>query len=317
MYIFLLNKVNKKRAKKKINKARIAKIFFLTILSLIIFTFGKAVAENMKMDQEIADFKSRAVFEYEEEFEYYIGMFQTRRYYRVSRETSYELEDTRSVFFDNTRKFLGQKGDMLATRDSPFPTVPVFGTFVTYYFGGHVALNNGENRFIEAVGFPGDDESIFDIIRHPGNVPHDYSVSVKSTYNYWLNPTFRAESHKDTPYYGTMYRPKFVGLRVKHVTEEQIDGAVKFGMDQVENESLYNFLIFLDMKYKFGCTDLISRAYQHVLVEESKQRNYSKALNDDGFITSVHDIILSKQTYIAFYVEVIDEIVHIYYLEDL
>jgi hypothetical protein len=317
MYIFLLNRLNKKKNKKKLKKIRIAKVLLFTILSLIIFTFGIAVSENIKLDQEIDNFKNRAVFEYEEEFEYYIGMFQTRRYYKVSRETSYELADTRSVFYDETRKFLSQKGDMLATRDSPFPTVPIFGTFVTYYFGGHVALNNGENRFIEAVGFPDDDESIFDIMLHPGNEPHDYSVTVKTSYNYWLNPTFRLESHKDTPYYGTMYRPSFIGLRVKNVTEDQIDGAVEFGMDQVNNQSLYNFLIFLDMKYKFGCTDLISRAYQHVLVEEDMQRNYSKALNDDGFITSVHDIILSRQTYIAFYVEVIDEIVHIYYLEDL
>ena len=71
------------------------------------------------------------------------------------------------------------------------------------------------------------------------------------------------------------------------------------------------------MKYKFYCTDLVSRAYQSVMVDEKDQRQYSKALNDDRFITSVNDMILSDDTYIMFYVEVIDDIWHIYYLEDL
>jgi hypothetical protein len=71
------------------------------------------------------------------------------------------------------------------------------------------------------------------------------------------------------------------------------------------------------MSYKYYCTDLVSRAYQHALVDEKDQRNYSRALNDDGFITSVNDIILSRETYIAFYVEIRDDIVHIYYLEDI
>lgn len=288
----------------------------IIILSAIIFSFGVAVSENQMMDKEIQEFVDRAVFEYEEEFEYTPGVFQTRRYYTVSRETSYELADTRSVFYNSSRKFLGQKGDMYATRLSPFPTAGIIDTFITYYFGGHVALNNGENRYIEAVGFPDDNESIFDIIFHPGDEPHDYSVTVSTSYNYWLNPRFRAEDHPDAAVYGQMYRTKFVGLRVKNITQEQIDGAVDYGMDKVD-QNLYNFLIFMDMRYKFGCTDLVSRAYQDVLVEPERQRNYAQALNDDGFITSVHDIILSNETYIVSYVEVIDEVVHIYYLEDI
>ncbi len=105
-------------------------------------------------------------------------------------------------------------------------------------------------------------------------------------------------------------------MRVKDITETQINGAVAYADDKVD-KSLYNFLFFLDMEYKYYCTDLVSRAYQDVMVPESEQTNYSKALNDDGFITSVNDIVLSEQTYITFYVEIIDEIVHIYYLEDV
>jgi hypothetical protein len=310
LYIFLANPIRKAKIKS------ILKVALIVIFSAIIFSFGVAVSENQRMDKEIQEFVNRAVFEYEEEFEYTPGVFQTRRYYKVSRETSYELEDTRSVFYNSSRKFLGKKGDMYATRLSPFPNAGIIDTFITYYFGGHVALNNGENRYIEAVGFPDDDESIFDIISHPGNEPHDYSVTVSTSYNYWLNPRFRDPSHPDAAKYGEMYRTKFVGLRVKHVTEEQIDDAVAYGMDKVD-KNLYNFLIFMDTKYKYGCTDLVSRAYQAALVLPEKQRNYSRSLNDDGFITSVHDIILSKETYIVSYVEIIDEVVHIYYLEDV
>ncbi|MFA5526370.1 MAG: YiiX/YebB-like N1pC/P60 family cysteine hydrolase, partial [Acholeplasmataceae bacterium] len=145
----------------------------------------------------------------------------------------------------------------------------------------------------------------------------DYSATVSNSYtNYWMNPVYRSESDPEFPYYGTRYRNEFIGIRVKGITLEQIDGAVDYAQDKV-GKNLYNFLFFLDMKYKYYCTDLVSRAYQSVMVEEDKQRSYSRALNDDRFITSVNDIILSDETYIIFYVEVIDDIWHIYYLEDL
>jgi len=53
------------------------------------------------------------------------------------------------------------------------------------------------------------------------------------------------------------------------------------------------------------------------MVAPEDQRNYSRALNDDRFITSVNDLILSKETYITFYVENIDDITNIYYLADI
>lgn len=157
---------------------------------------------------------------------------------------------------------------------------------------------------------------MWDIISHPGNEPHNYSVVVAETRtNYWLNPVYRSEGDPEYPYFGPNYRKDFVGLRVKDITSEQIDGAVDFANDKV-GKSLYNFLFFLDMDYKFYCTDLVSRAYQDVMVEDSRQRNYSRALNDDRFITSVNDMILSDETYIIFYVENKDGITHIYHLAD-
>lgn len=134
--------------------------------------------------------------------------------------------------------------------------------------------------------------------------------------NYWLNPNFRSEFSPDYKYYGNYYRPKFIGLRVKDVTQDQIDGAVAYANDKVDF-NLYNFTFALDLEYKFYCTDLVSRAYQSVLIEPENQRNYARALNDDRFVTTVNDMILSKDSYLTFYVEIIDEIIHIYYLEDI
>jgi len=313
-----VNIKNKNKKKKiKINIFRVIKFFLLLIIGGMVYSLGVAVSENIRVDRAIEDFKNRAVFEEEVNFEYTPGVFQLRRYYSVSRETSYELQDTRSVFYDNTRKFLGQKGDIYVTQKSPFPDSPAFHLFMSYYFGGHAAINNGENRFIEATGFPEDDETVWDIITQPGDEPNDYSVTASLTSsNYWLNPRYRAESAPEVPYFGRGYRKDFVGLRVKNVTQDQLDGVVEYGMEKVD-VSLYNFLFFLDMKYKFYCTDLVSRAWQHVLIDEEDQRQYSRSLNDDGFITSVNDIILSDDTYMTVYVEVIDEVYHIYYLEDI
>lgn len=306
-----------KRYKKKNRLFLILKFIFLLLIAAGIFTIGKAVTKDILVKIEINQFKNRAIFEYEENFEYAPGVFQTRRYYRVPRETSYELNDTRSVFHDETRKYLGQEGDIFMSQKSPFPDQFFIHQFISYYFGGHAAIQNHNNQFIEAVGFPDADETLWDIISHDGSLPHDYSVTVNRTSsNYFLNPRYRAEGSEFYDYFGSYYRREFIGMRVKNITESQIDGAITYAEDQV-GKSLYNFLFFLDMEYKYYCTDLVSRAYQDVMVPEGEQTNYSKSLNDDGFITSVNDIVLSEETYLSFYVEIIDEVVYIYYLEDV
>ena len=310
-------KLKNKRKKRKFSVLRVLKTVVILILMGMIYSLGIAIGENIQVDQAIKKFKDRSVFEQEVTIEYSLGNMQTRRYHKVSRETSFELEDTRSVFYNDTRKFLGQKGDIFVSQDSPFPYSPAAHLFISYYFGGHAAIKTDDNRFIEAVGFPEGDETVLDFILHPGNEPHNFSATVSKSYtNYWLNPTYRTEGDIEYPYYGMRYRNEFIGLRVKDVTSEQIDGAITYAEEKV-GFNLYNFLFFLDMKYKFYCTDLVSRAYQSVMVEESIQRSYSRSLNDDRFITSVNDLILSDETYLIFYVEVIDDIWNIYYLEDL
>jgi len=307
------------KSKKKIRISVIKILIFLLLIipGLFIYGFGVALVENGRVDNLIDEFKQRAGDTYIEEVVSYGTTTQIRRYYEVSRETSYELSDTRSVFYESDKFFLGQKGDLFVSQDSPFPDVPVIHQFISYYFGGHAAINNGENKFVEATGFPDDDETLLDIILQPGNEPNDYSTKVSlSSTNYWLNPKYRSTSDDAYPYYGTYYRKNFVALRVKDVTSDQIDGAVNYASSKVDL-SLYNFTFFLDLKYKYYCTDLVSRAYQDVMVDEKDQSGYSRALNDDRFITSVNDLILSKETYLIIYVEIVDDIVNIYHLKDI
>ena len=316
MFSFL--KVRIKR-KKNIKRTIIRVVIFILLIipGLFIYGFGVALVENIKTNQAIEAFKGRANGIYTEESLDFGGTIQIRRYYEVSRETSFELSDTRSVFYDINRTYLGKKGDIFVTHESPFPNVPVIHQFISYYFGGHAAINNGENKFLEATGFPNDDETLLEIILQPGDEPNDYSTKMSlSSTNYWLNPRYRTSTADEYPYFGSNYRNDFVGLRVKDITSEQIDGAVEFAASKVD-AALYNFTFFLDLKYKYYCTDFVSRAYQDVMVAPEDQRNYSRALNDDRFITSVNDLILSKETYITFYVENIDDITNIYYLADI
>ena len=300
--------------------ANIIKRIFLVILFFLLFSFILTSIENVEVRNEIADFKKRAIFESEVVITLSSGIEETRRYYRVPRVYDYEINDTRSVFYEAStieREFLGQKGDIFVTQQSPFPTAPFVHQIMTFYFGGHAAIHNGDNQFIESTGFPRPGESIIDIIRYQGDENHNFSVGVNtSSKNYWLDPQFRSSQDKDYTAYGNYYRKEFISLRVKNITEDQINSAVSYAEEQFNKKALYNFLFIFDKEKKFYCTDLVSRAYQSALLDIRDQNAFSRSLNDDRFITTVNDIVLSKDTYISIYVEIIDNIPHIYYLEN-
>ena len=298
----------------------IMKRTLVIIFCFLIFSFLFTFVENIKVRNEISDFKSRAIFDSEVTFYGEDGIEETRRYYKVPRIYAYETSDKRSVFYDqnlNEKEYLGQKGDIFVTQLSPFPTVPFVHQIMTFYFGGHAAINNGNNKYIEATGFPRPGESILDIIRYQGDENHNFSVGVNlSSNNYWLDPKFRSSEDQDFLAYGNYYRKEFIGLRVKNITDDQIDLAVSYAEEQLNKRALYNFLFIFDMQKKYYCTDLVSRAYQSALIDVKNQKTFSRSLNDDKFITTVNDLILSKDTYITIYVEIIEGIPHIYYLED-
>ncbi len=307
---------SKKKRKKHIIK-RVLNIFLFIIIAGILYSLGVASYENMQVHIDVEAFKARAVSEEAVDFEYQSGVIQKRVYHIVPRETSDELSDTRSVFYDDTMKYLGQTGDIFLTQQSPLPEIPVIHQFVSFYFGGHAAFKSSDNRFYEATGMTGDINDILAAIRLPNDEVSDIGVeATKSSRNNWLNPNYRNETSDGYDRYGTYYRTKFFGVRVKDIDPSKFDDLEAFG-ESIRGKAPYNYLFFLDMTNKYYCTDMVSRAYQSIMLDEDDQKLYARTLNDDGFITSVNDIILSNDTYLTFYVEVIDDVVHIYYLEDV
>lgn len=303
---------------------KIIRIVLLLAIGGIFYSLSFTTYEHIKVNKTLNAFMSKAtlVNQYENNVSYhesYEG--HITRMYEVPRETSFQ-RDGRNVFSDATKSKIGQKGDIFVTRQSPFPNIPIFHQFMSFYYGGHAAFYDG-NRYIEATGYPSSVKEFFQIVTNKGNDPdHGLGTTAKINKNrYW--DTLQSYNH----YYNGHYRSEYIGLRIKDADEEMINSFINSAQEKIENNSLYNFLFFINMKYKYYCTDLVSRAYEEAFYRtENKDptyhsKGYAKKLNDDGFITSVNDLILSKDSYIHFYVKVTKEnnqvYENIYYLEDI
>lgn len=320
---------------------KVLKFILFAIIFGIVYSFFFTTYENIKVNNTINKFKERGIFEERIEintltFSYY------REYYYVPRETSAELNDKNNVFKDNDKEQLGIDGDIFVTRQSPFPNNFLADIFVSYYYGGHAAILNydslGNPNFLEATGMLDGSESIFDYIGYNGKDDHDLSLTAQNnSTNYWQTPS-DSSSHEylDNKFYRTKYlglRPvnHFSGTNSDNLYTDYIEAAIQSAKDVVDDEKVYNFLFFLNMRYKYYCTDLVSRAYEEAYERvynedaEYQSKGYARKMNDDKFITSVNDIILSRDTFITFYVEIKEEIENnqkviierIYYLEDL
>jgi hypothetical protein len=289
---------------------RYIKTSALIVITGLIYSLGGVIRLDIEANQNINNFVARA--ETAPNYTQTINGY-TFNYFPVSRET-FELKDQRNVFFDQDKTKIGQTGDIIVTQQSPFPNVPLVHEWITYYFGGHASLVNEENKLYEATGIGS--ANIFEVMLFPGNKEHDFDISVTQSNNYWLNTNRRTESNPAYPYYGSFNRNEFLSLRVKSLTNAQRLGAVEYARTLYEKKALYNYTFFLDVTYKYYCTDMISRAYQDVMVPTQRQRGYSQTLND-RFITSVNDLINAEETYITSYVKIENNIVSIYYLEDI
>lgn len=303
---------------------RILKLILLLALGGLVYSFSFTTYENIKVNKVIHDFKKRAITTQVETIELvdpYTDESYIRKLWPVPRETSFE-RDGLNVFSNAEKTNLGQKGDIFTTRQSPFPTIPVFHQFMSYYYGGHAAIYDGSG-FLEATGYPDDISEFLKIVFNKGN-SSDHGLSTvadKRSTPYWTR------RNSGEYYYDNYYRSKYIGLRIKDADNEMIDAFVDSAQQKIDKKSLYNFLFFLDMKYKYYCTDLVSRAYEEAYYRtenndlEYHSKGYAKKLNDDGFITSVNDLVLSKDSYMHFYVEITKEhgvvVENFYYLEDI
>lgn len=312
LVIMVLNMKNTKRRIRLLVKfLKHSVLAFFTLASVgITYTLAKAVGENYVVDKMIEDFIARADPVPEESHESASYMWN---YYPIERIYDYEINDVRDVFYDDDKLVLGQFGDILATRQSPFRDIPLIHQFISYYFGGHAAFRDDEDGLYETTGLNVDWDTFIGAIRSHGYNSGLPNVSVQHiNVNYWLNIGSGSR-------YAPFYRTEMMSLRLKDIKTEEIQLAQDYLDYQVGNKSLYNFLFWLYMGEKHYCTDLISRAYQSVFVEEADQRQYSRTLNDDGFITSTNDLILANRTFFTSFIKVdtTGKNVNVYYLADL
>ncbi len=281
-------------------------VIFLAASSSLI----NAIDENRRVDKMIEDFISRAKTTPSLSREGYDNYLWN--YYPVPRALEYEISDERNVFYDEAKREIGMMGDILLNRQSAFRDIPLIYQFISYYFGGHSSLRDREGGLYETTGMNVNFSSFIQALFAPG---YDNNVSAAQLQhlnnNYWLDKSGLSK-------YQPFYRHEILSVRVKGVNEEILDDVLGYIEYQFEHKSLYNFLFWLDMEQKHYCTDLISRAYQAAF-EPENEKKYATRLNDDGFITSVNDIILSTETYLTTYmlVDKDNSIVNVYYLEDV
>lgn len=303
--------------KKKITKVlkKIIKYIALAFILLIAYFIGESTYENIKKNRIINEFKSRAYGTVE------VSQHDTTYFYhKIKRTYDYELSDTRSVFYDTKKVNPGQKGDILLTFESPFPYIPVVDQIYGYWLGGHAALVGDNNQIYQSTGI-GDNgtldfTTIFNVIMHRGYDETDkYGLSIQSVSNYWMTP-FRNETHSEFPYYGRFYRDEIMSLRLKSRNIEtfdlELDVAVNYAKDKT-NRGLYNYLFIFDTKYKYYCTDLVTRAFGQI----NKDLGTNYTLDRDGIFPSMYDILLSSDTYMTIYKETKPDGIHVYYLEDM
>ncbi len=204
------------------------------------------------------------------------------KFYIVPRET---WQDDKPSYIKKGSKFYpGYSGDIMVALDSAFPNVPVVNELITFFVGGHAALR--------AFPYQDNDNNItkYDVIETTGLSEYEDGNVVEYTDgNYWMDIN---------------YKTRFIGLRVK-ATKEQKEAAFKESLSYLGHP--YNFTFLFNTKNTKYCSDIMSQAYKSVGIE----------LNNDNGVTTIQDLIISKNTYISIY-KYTDkqDISHIYILED-
>lgn len=289
---------------------KVLSVLLFLIIGAIFYSFGLSTYENIMVDKKIEAFKNAAI--YDEELS-----TEERKFYYVK---SNNPNENPAFNIEDDRVTPGFVGDILVTRDSPYPKLPVIHQFISYYFGGHAAIVIPDNYLVEMTGYLEAEEKLTDYIFHKviydedgfSNNDHLIGGTPSIIQNYFGQPNFREGDDYETKLWRGYYRDKFIGLRV-NTTDEVRQQAANNAIDLFVNKVPYNFLFFLDTQEKYYCTDFIARVYEKILDENGKK---VVNLNNDGFIYSVNDIILSRDVYLYYYFELDKNgVEHIYYLK--
>ncbi len=267
---------------------KIIKLIVVMFIGFLVFSTGVTAAETIAVRRKIKNFTKLGILQED------ISTNKTK-YFKVSRETlGFEEEFEREPFFHNNLTQPGFEGDIFVTQQSPFPNLPGVHQFVSFYFGGHAAYVGDNNRLYEIAGIPSGDESFLEVFFKGSD-----STVANSTSNYWMNDSFRDENDPSFVNYGSYYRKEWVGLRVKGVSLDSINKVTNFMKDLENRKVQYNFQFIINRKDRYYCTDMMNRAYETIINNNSFN---DISLNYDMVATTVNDLILSKHSYIAYYV---------------
>lgn len=280
---------------------RILKLIVILFVGFLVFLTGQTLREHIMIKQEIKKFTKQGVLQEDISTDLI-------KYYKVSRETYYPDELMRDPFYNGDLESPGAEGDIFVTQQAPYPTLPGLYEFVTFYFGGHAAYIGADNIIYDIAGYPEVGETFLGVFFKGGK-----STIVSDSYNYWLDPDFHRPDEGNYRHFGSYYRKEFFGFRVKGVTEEDINHTSAYMQHLVDIKAQYNFQYIINRKNRYYCTDMMERAYASITKSDGKPK-YN--LNNDGVAVTVNDLILSKDTYLSFYVKTDkDNVKHIYYIE--
>lgn len=279
---------------------RIIKLTTILFIGFLVFLTGQTAAEHLQIRREIKSFTNKGVLQTD------ISTDKIK-YYKVSRETYYPNELIRPSFYNDQLDQPGSQGDIFLTQQAPYPTLPGLYEFVSFYFGGHAAYIGEDNIIYDIAGYPSADESWFKVFFKGGKY-----TTVSAGNNYWLNSEFWKPTEGNYRHFGSYYRKEYFGVRVKGATVDDINKVTNFMKHLADIEAQYNFQYIINRKNRYYCTDMMERGYASIKTDAGKPK-YN--LNNDGVAVTVNDIILSKDTYLSFYVKTDkNDVKHIYYI---
>lgn len=279
---------------------KILKYAVIAFVGFLLFLTGQTLHELIDVHRRVNAFVAKGILQENLSTD-------TIKYYKVSHETYYKDEFYRSPFYGGDLTQPGSQGDILITRDSPLVTLPGIHQFVSFYFGGHSAYVGPNNSLYEIIGFPDYDESFLKVYFKGGRSTH---VTIEN--NYWLDSNFRASSDPEYKEYGSYYRKSWIGVRVKGISQEEIQQVNDFMQNLVDIQAQYNFQFIFNTRNRYYCTDMMTRGIS-TIINNNGRIKYN--LNQDGVAVTSNDLILSKDVYISYYVRTDrNNVKHVYYI---
>lgn len=202
-------------------------------------------------------------------------------FYKVAPKYDYEDYSRDILTYEANLNFIGSAGDIIITNRNPAQNIPVLNLPISYFAKYFYVGHSTVNSLNPKLTY----EAV-------GN--DDYDNGVRKVLNDWLY------LDSDTRH--------IIGLRVKGVNDEL---AIK--IDEYCDDKMgypYNYTFAFNRNNSYYCTDLISRAYKEANVN----------INYDYLATTGNDMVLSDNTYMIFYREVVlkdgKNHFNIYYLKE-